>query len=133
MCYDIIGIGVDIITIKRIEKILTKRRKRFLEKVYTERELEMAYAKGAASLEYLTMAFAGKEAVFKALGTTWNGAEMKDIEILRDNIGRPLVILHGKFKELARKKGVKKIFLTLSSDKNYIIAFALIIGGGENV
>jgi len=124
----ILGVGIDIVKISRIERILARGRKRFFERVYTQRELEAAKSRGAAHLEYLAMLFAAKEAVFKSLGITWEGIEMRDIEVIRGNAGRPIVEFRGELREIARKLGVKRVILTLSSDKEHAVACAVALG-----
>jgi len=116
-------IGIDIIRISRIKKAVDRSGKTFLRKVYTDRELELG-----TDVEHLAMRFAGKEAVFKALRITWEGdMGMKDIEILRGEYGEPVVILHGKIKEIASRLKVADIALSLSYDLDYAVACAIVL------
>ena len=78
----IIGIGTDIIEIERIE-IAVKRTKGFINKLFTENEINIFESRGFKS-EVIAGNFAAKEAVSKALGTGFRGFGVKDIEILRD-------------------------------------------------
>ena len=88
----IIGIGTDIIEIERIE-IAVKRTKGFINKLFTENEINIFESRGFKS-EVIAGNFAAKEAVSKALGTGFRGFGVKDIEILRDELGKPVVNLN---------------------------------------
>jgi len=123
----IIGIGVDILQIQRMKDIVDKNGKVFLEKIFTKRELEYAYNK-KDYVSHLSTLFAGKEAVFKAFGTGWSGGvRLQEIEIKHEKSGNPTVSLSGRFEERAIKLKIKKIFLSLSFDTEYAIAFAMLI------
>ena len=84
--------GVDIIEIERIERALAKFGGRFLGRVYTP--LEAAFCRGRVS--ELAARFAAKEAVMKALGTGARGVAWREIEVLPNHRGKPLVYLHGR-------------------------------------
>lgn len=88
----IIGIGVDIIEIERVRQAI-QNNKNFLSKLFTERELDYFINRNMNS-EVIAGNFAAKEAVSKALGTGIRGFSFKDIEILRNELGKPEVILH---------------------------------------
>ena len=109
------SIGIDIIEIGRIEKAITRWGERFLRRVYTGPELER-YCKKPSSL---AARFAGKEAVIKALGrrTGW-----KEIEILSDPRGKPLVHLYGKAQNRANKLGLENLAISLSHSREYAVA-----------
>ena len=84
----IIGVGCDLVEIKRIEKACEKEA--FLNKVYTKKELEMS----GGRFVMLADNFAVKEALSKALGTGIRNFVFKDIEVLRDEFGKPYVNLY---------------------------------------
>lgn len=116
-----ITVGVDIVSISRIEKAIKRGGSAFLKKVYTDKELELEN-----DVEHLAMRFAGKEAVFKSLRIRWEGnASFKDIEILKGPNGEPLVVLYGKIKEMAMARNVENIILSVSSHIDYAIACAI--------
>ena len=85
----IIGIGTDIVEIDRIEKAV-HRTNRFMDKIYTEHEQEY-YKINHKKIESLAGFFAAKEAVSKALGTGFRSFEVRDIEIIPNEIGKPEV------------------------------------------
>ena len=113
--------GVDIIEIARIEASLAKFGDRFLQRVYTP--LEVAYCRGRAS--ELAARFAGKEAVMKALGTGARGIAWREIEILPNHRGKPLVYLHGKAQARAQRIALRGIDISLSHSRELAIAFVV--------
>lgn len=115
------GIGTDIIISKRIEDAYAKAGHRFLERVYTSREIEYCLARPKAMIQHLAGRWAAKEAVVKALGTGFVGIAMKEIEVLNDEKGTPFAYILNP--EIARNK---KIHLSISHQPDYSVAFALI-------
>jgi len=113
-------IGVDIVEIGRLEKAISRHGEKFLERVYTDSELKLYRKK----LPSLAARFAAKEAVIKALGKPAKDMSLKDIEILSDPGGRPLVNLYGKTQQYAEKMGLGKLAVTISHSKEYAVAFA---------
>ena len=118
----IIGIGTDIIEIERIE-IAVKRTKGFINKLFTENEINMFESRGFKS-EVIAGNFAAKEAVSKALGTGFRGFGVKDIEILRDELGKPVVNLNSNVYEILKRKDVN-IHLSISHNRTSAIAYAV--------
>ena len=112
-------IGVDIIEIGRIKEAVNNWGEKFLRRIYTESELA-AYRNKPSSL---AARFAGKEAVIKALGSTNKGIGWRDIEILSDSAGKPLVYLHGRAQKHADELGLGEFAVSLSHSKEYAIAF----------
>lgn len=112
-------IGVDIIEVGRVKKAISRWGSRFLHRIYTHGELELYHNQPSS----LAARFAGKEAVIKALGTAKDrGFRWKDIEILSEPSGKPLVRLHGKAKRQSRKLGLSDISISLSHSRDYAIA-----------
>ena len=115
------AVGVDIIEIDRIEKALARFGQRFLGRVYTK--LEVAFCRGRVS--ELAARFAAKEAVMKALGTGARGVAWREIEVLPNHRGKPLVYLHGRAKERAEKIALAEIDISLSHSREYAVAFVV--------
>lgn len=114
---EIYGIGTDIIEISRIEKAIN-RTKIFKEKVYSEKEIEHIEKKKNSYASYAGR-FAAKEAFSKAMGTGVRGFLLKDIEILNDELGKPVVYLYNEIKKLA--EGLK-IQISISHSKEYAVS-----------
>ena len=123
----ILGIGVDIIKNDRIKESI--KNKNFLLRLFTLLEIKNSeHIKNKAS--YYAKKFAAKEAFSKALGTGFReGLNFKDIEILNDNLGKPYYRVNQKLKRLILKNQKVKnfdIFLSVSDEKHYSIAFTMI-------
>lgn len=118
----IIGIGIDIVEISRIEKIM-KRTSSFIEKSFTNNEIEYFKLKGLKG-NVIAGNFAAKEAVSKAIGTGFRGFGLKDIEVLRDELGKPVVNLSDKIYKLLGIKGFN-MHISISHSKENAIAYAV--------
>ena len=108
------GIGIDIVEIERIRNSL--RNPRFVERILSEGE--RGYCKG---VEQVAGRFCAKEAIMKALGRR---VPWKDIEILNEENGRPIVNLQGKAKEIA---GGREILISISHSRTHAVAIALLV------
>jgi len=123
----IFGIGTDIIEIARVKKALDNPR--FIERVYTEAEQAYCNGKGAQRAASYAVRWAGKEAVMKAFGTGLRNGEMRDIEILPDALGCPIVHLSGAFASLAAERGIHSLKVSLSHAHDF--ATAVCVAEGE--
>lgn len=118
----IIGIGTDIIEIHRIEKIMV-RTSSFVEKSFTNNEIEYFKSKGLKG-NVIAGNFAAKEAISKALGTGFRGFGLKDIEVIRDDLGKPVVNLSDKIYKLLDIKEFN-MHVSISHSKENAIAYAV--------
>jgi len=119
----IIGIGTDIIEIERIEKAI-KTNKSFLNKLFTENE-NILFKSKAMRTEVIAGNFAAKEAISKALGTGVRGFSFKDIEILRDELGKPVAKLNENVEKKIEGK-LYKLNISISHNNTSAIAFAIL-------
>jgi len=120
----IYGIGMDIIEVSRIQKVM-ERDLGFREKIFSEGEI--AYCERMKNkYQHYAARFSAKEAFMKALGTGWrDGIRFVEIEITHDPLGKPLLVLTGKAKELAGKAGMGNMHVTLSHVKE--VASAVVV------
>ncbi len=109
----IYGVGTDIVKTERIKNA----KEGFLKFAFTERELEAL----RGSRERLAGNFAAKEAVSKALGTGFSGFGLKDIEILRDERGKPYALLHGGASVYSRLR----LCVSISHESDYAVAYCV--------
>jgi holo-[acyl-carrier protein] synthase len=124
------GFGVDIVEVKRVKAAVRKYGRRFLNKIYTKRELDYCRGKGAPE-QHLAARFAAKEAVYKAFGGGGKTAiAWTDVEVINEKNGRPKVILKGSAKKLMAKRKIAKAVISLSHTKNYAVGNCLLIGKG---
>ena len=89
----IVGIGLDLTEIDRFSDLIQKEA--FLKKCYAAKEQELIAAKGVQAAQTAAANFSGKEAFSKAIGTGFRGLKLSDIAILRDELGKPYIELHG--------------------------------------
>ncbi len=120
----IIGIGVDIVEIRRIKEIIEKN-EMFLEKIFTVNEIEHLKERNLRP-EYVAGKFAAKEAVAKALGTGFRGFGFKDIIVENTTLGKPIVTLEGKAKLIASEYGHYNMHLSISHGEDNAIAYAIL-------
>ncbi|MBC2575287.1 holo-ACP synthase [Peptostreptococcus canis] len=125
MSMEIYGIGTDIIEIDRIKQSLNRNLK-LLDKLFSKNELEELKKKNYKS-ESIAGNFAAKEAVVKSVGTGLRGFNVKDIEILRDNLNKPVVVASGNFKIFLDENNIKDIKVSISHSKSYATATAIAI------
>ena len=122
-----IGVGVDIVENKRIQKLI--KNKKFISRIFSKSEIEKS-KKIKNKINYFAKRFAAKESLSKAIGTGFRaGLNFKDISIRNDKYGKPLYQLNDNVKKLIYSKfKVKKIKISLSlaDEKKYSIAFSVI-------
>ncbi len=123
----ILGVGTDIVEVLRI-KILIKN-KSFVKRIFTKSEI-LNSEKTNFKAKYFSKRFAAKEALMKAIGTGFRkGVNFKDICVVNNKLGRPNIKYNNKIKKLIISKFKIKnfnLFLSLSDEKNYSIAFVII-------
>lgn len=118
----IVGLGLDIAEIDRIEAAILRHGAPFLERLYTPQEV--AYCESYKNrFERYAGRFAAKEAAMKALGTGWrHGIRWRDIEVMREPGGKPTLRLEGVAREFAERLGVKNIALSITHSGNFALA-----------
>jgi holo-[acyl-carrier protein] synthase len=119
-------VGVDLIEITRVKRVLTRYGDRFLARVFTPAEIR--YCRGR--LPELAVRFAAKEAVSKALGVGMrmiarDGIDWRDVEVIGDRRGKPLVHLYGRAAERANVLGLTEWAISLSHTQEHAIAFVV--------
>ena len=125
----IYGIGVDLVSIKRIERVILRWGDRFIQRVFTLDEIDFC-ARRSPSFSAFALRFAAKEAFSKAIGLGMRkGLKWRDIEIFNYPSGKPGLTLHGKSSEICQKTGVTRIHLSLSDEGDYGVAMVVIENG----
>ena len=116
-----IVVGVDLIEIPRIQRSLDDFGERFLNRVYTERERDRYRNR----ISELAARFAAKEAISKALGTGIRGIRWREMEVLPNRRGKPIVVLHGTAAERAALLGITDFDISLTHSRTDAMAFVV--------
>jgi len=116
--------GVDLIEINRIEEVIARHGRHYLERIYTPAEIEQCGKRG----ESLAGRFAAKEAVAKALGSGIGDISWKEIEVLGDEQNAPKLILHGAAKQKADEMGLTIWSVSISHSQSHSVALVVAIG-----
>ena len=124
----IVGLGVDIAEVPRIQAAIEHRGQRFLDRVFTPNEI--AYCERFKNkFERYAGRFAAKEAAMKALGTGWRrGVRWVDLEVVREQSGRPTLALAGEAAKIATGLGVKHISLSITHTEAQALAQVIFEG-----
>jgi holo-[acyl-carrier protein] synthase len=119
-----IATGVDLIEIARVEEVIARHGKHYLERIYTPAEIEQC----GRRVESLAGRFAAKEAAAKALGCGIGVVTWKDIEILGDEQNAPVLTLHGMAEQMAKDLGLTIWSVSISHSQSHSVAFVVAIG-----
>jgi len=125
----IVGLGIDICRIERVETFLERYGERFTRRCFTPTEIEhcVRYANNA---EQFAGRIAAKEAASKALGTGWRrGVHWKCFEVTHEVSGKPVLRIHGRAAQLASQMGVRGVYVSITHDAG--VAAAVVIFEGE--
>jgi holo-[acyl-carrier protein] synthase len=118
----IVGTGIDITEVPRIGQSIARFGERFLHRVFTEGEMSYCDSK-ANRIERYAARFAAKEAAMKALGTGWRrGIRWVDLEVVREQSGRPSISLAGEAAKIAGRLGVKRISISITHTEAQALA-----------
>ena len=123
----VVGIGVDIVEVKRIERAL-KIGNSMVQRVFTEAEIN--YCQDRKNLfQHYAGRFAAKEAALKALGTGWQqGIRWKDVEVVCGELGKPLLNLYGRALEIFNESGATRQLVTITHSDDYAVAVVILDG-----
>ena len=121
----ILGVGIDIVELQRLETIHARHGERFIRKFCREGEWDRRRS-GNALVQHLGGLFAAKEAVLKGLGTGWaQGLTCRQIEVIKSPRGEPQVRLHGEALHRAARNGIGRIHLSITHERSYAAAVAV--------
>ena len=122
---DIVGIGTQVMECARVRGLIDQHGETFLKQVYTDREVAFCNGRKQAT-EHFSALWAAKEAVFRALGTTWKrGTNWADVEVVCENGGPPQVVVGGATAQLMAARGVGGFLLTLAHCRSFATATSL--------
>jgi len=124
----IVGTGIDLVNMERIERAVNRWGNLFLRRVFTEKEIEWCLKRTRPS-ECFAIRFAAKEAFLKAIG--WglrNGIQWIDIEVENDAMGKPFFVVYRKARGVLEVLRVQSSLLTLSHEPPYAVAHVILEG-----
>ena len=123
----IFGVGTDIVEISRIQETYERFGERFVERLLMPEERAL-FEKSKWPVRFLAMRFAGKEATVKAMGTGFrNGMWIRDVGIVNNPLGRPLVIFSTRGEGVCRNLGIGEAHVSLTDDAGLVVAFAVVM------
>jgi len=121
----IVGTGVDIVEVDRLDGVIARRGERFVGRVFTPTEREYCDARPRPVIHYAGR-FAVKEAVLKAIRTGWvEGISWTDVEVELGPKGEPSVKLTGGARQEADEQGIGSIHISISHSEHYAVAMAV--------
>lgn len=124
----ILGIGTDVIEVKRVGDVVQRHGERFLRRIFTDNEIAYCSARKNAALHYAGR-FAAKEAAFKAMGRGWGGdIGWKDVEVTNLPSGAPQISFHGKALETVAEMKMSRAFVSISHVQEMATAIVVIEG-----
>ena len=125
---NVLGIGTDIVECLRIARMIERHGELFVNRVYTAGEIAFCQDRKAAT-QHFAGRWAAKEAMLKALGTGWRrGISWRDVEIRGEPSGRPLAVLHGGARDVARQLGIEQMLISISHCRTHATAYAVALG-----
>ena len=125
----ILHTGIDLIEIERFESAIHRHGTRFLQRIFTAREL----AEVGGNIPSLAARFAAKEALAKALGTGIGPISWQEVEVLRNQARQPQLFLHGEAIRLATDLKISSWSLSLSHSRQHAVALVVMLSGTEEV
>ncbi|MCS7253266.1 MAG: holo-ACP synthase [Armatimonadota bacterium] len=123
----IVGIGIDAVEVERIRSMLERYGNRFINKIFQPEEATYCMSQHDPA-QHFAARYAAREAFAKALGTGFVGISWRDISVVRDSGGVPRVCLYGAAAKVASKRGVKRVWLSLTHTNTLAIAVVVLEG-----
>jgi holo-[acyl-carrier protein] synthase len=122
----IFGVGTDVVEIARIQATYERFGEHFVQRLLMDEELEL-FRKAKWPVRFLAMRFAGKEAAVKAMGTGFrHGVWLRDVGIVNNDWGRPLIIWSERARKLCDNMGIGAGHVSLTDDAGLVVAFAVV-------
>ena len=121
----IFGVGTDLVEISRMQETYDRFGERFVERLLMPEEWAL-FQSSKRQVRFLAMRFAGKEATVKAMGTGFrHGVWIRDVGIINNAWGRPLVIFSERAKGICRDLGIGEAHVSLTDEAGLVVAFAV--------
>ena len=122
----IFGVGTDIVELARVQATYDRFGEHFVQRILMAEEIEL-FRRSKQPTRFLAMRFAGKEATVKAMGTGFrHGVWLRDVGIVNNDWGRPLVIWSERGRNLCDAQGIGAGHVSLTDDAGLVVAFAVV-------
>ena len=122
----IFGVGTDVVELSRIQATYDRFGEHFVRRLLMEEELEL-FCSSKRPVRFLAMRFAGKEAAVKAMGTGFrHGIWLRDVGIVNNDWGRPLIIWSDRGRILCERLGIGAGHVSLTDEAGLVVAFAVV-------
>jgi len=122
----IFGVGTDIVEYARIQATYERFGEHFVQRILMAEEIEL-FRRSKQPARFLAMRFAGKEATVKAMGTGFrNGMWLRDVGILNNDWGRPVIIWSERGQRVCKQLGIGSGHVSLTDDAGLVLAFAVV-------
>jgi len=122
----IFGVGTDIVELARIQATYDRFGEHFVRRILMDEEIEL-FRRSKQPVRFLAMRFAGKEATVKAMGTGFaHGVWLRDVGILNNDWGRPIVVWSERGQRVCDRLGVGVGHVSLTDDAGLVVAFAVV-------
>ncbi len=126
----IFGVGTDIVELARVQSIYDRFGEHFVRRILMQEEIEL-FRRSKQPVRFLAMRFAGKEATVKAMGTGFaHGVWLRDVGILNNNWGRPVVTWSERGRRVCDRLGIGNGHVSLTDDAGLVLAFAVVETAG---
>lgn len=124
----ILGLGTDIVEIRRITSIVDRNAEKLAQRILHPSELQ-CYLKNSQAVRFLAKRFAVKEAAAKALGTGMrDGIMFNQFELINDRLGKPILNLHHRALMFVKQRGMKYLHVSIADERYYACATVIIEG-----
>ena len=124
----IVGIGIDTVSVSRLEKLIQLRGEKFLRKVFSQSEIEEGM-KREKNASFFAARFAAREAFAKALGTGFRrGVSIRDIEVKKTDLGRPELSFTARVEDMLKANGIARCHLSITHDGDSAQAIVILEG-----
>jgi len=128
----IFGIGTDIVEMSRMESTWERFGEHFAKRILMDEEMDL-FERTKQPARFLAMRFAGKEAAVKAMGTGFaHGVWLRDVGIINNEWGRPLIIWSERGRKVCEELGIGKGHVSLTDDAGLVLAFAVVETAGSS-
>ncbi|MCX7817304.1 MAG: holo-ACP synthase [Syntrophales bacterium] len=122
----IVGSGIDIVSVRKIDRIIAHWGEKFVERVFTENEIRYCRSRKRPAVHYAAR-FAAKESFMKALGKGFSsGISLREIEVMRDERGKPFLVFYGRASMIVEQSGVSFIHLSLTHTEEFAVAMVIL-------